>query len=79
MGLDIFNQKKKRQLKDLEMSLDVPLPTVPYLLPVKKCLNKITNADMPPTSLDTCSPTPALKISIIDLIHGKVIQRKMFI
>ena len=38
MGLAIFKKKKKKELKVLEASSDVPLlfPTMSYLLPVRK-------------------------------------------
>ena len=40
MGLDILEKKKKKELRVLEASSDVPLifPTIPYLLLVKKML-----------------------------------------
>ena len=63
MGLDILKKKKKRRSKVLETS--------------ERCLNKITNADMPPTSLDTYSLAQHSRSLLLFLSHGKLIRRKM--
>ena len=84
MRLDIFNKKKNNnKIKDSQKPQKCLQTYCSYSQQChisslsERCLNKITNADMPPTSLDTCSPAQHSRSLLLFLSHGKLIRRNM--